>query len=103
MEVCTGLSIIIFTETLEDGIRNLLRQFAGTTKWGLIKPAHGWESFNSKLIWEFLRKQRNCSAENASDIALRQSVSITQIKVGENSSAGEVLEIAVGEKLALTE
>lgn len=60
-------------------------------------------SHSIQKLSENLRKQRNCSVENVSDIALSQRVSIIQIKVGENRSAGEVLEIAVGEKLALTE
>lgn len=54
-----------------------------------------------KLSGNFLIKRSNYSAIKVADIALGQRDSTTQIKVGENRSAGEVQEIIVGEKLIL--
>lgn len=62
----------------------------------------GGSHIQKKLSGNFLRKWSNCSAAKVAVITLRQRDSTIQIKVGGNRSAGEVLEIIVGEKLTLT-
>jgi len=62
----------------------------------------GGSHIQKNLSGNFLRKWSNFSAAKFAGSALRQKDSATQIKVEENRSTRESLEIRVGEKLTLT-
>lgn len=64
----------------------------------LVGRSHIQKKLSGNLKW----KWSNYSVVKVADIAPGQTDSTAQIMVGENRSAGEVLEIIAGKKLTLT-